>query len=681
MKRSLVFWMWNDRIEPEEVRRQIEEFHRKHVDGFFIHAMPEEFRPNDFPGGMPGYLSEHFFSMIGLAAECAAALDMELWLYDEGGWPSGTLNGRLTVEHPDLCMHHILPSGEIIAVPSRPDLLNREVTQLFIQATHEQYAKRLKPFFGKVIPGIFTDEPDFGVFDPQKSLPWSPVLAARFQERKGYEAKDAAMRIFRNGDQQARIDYCEVWCSLMADGYMHPLQEWCHANGLLFTGHFNGDDSVCNVKRLLGSDIFNVHQYFDMPGCDAIWRQIHPLMPESDLTRLTTSAAQGRRTISETFAVYGADLSLAEMKQVAAMQFVSGIGIVAPMAIHYSNCGGRQVTTCSNFFGADPRWENYAQFSDFLRRISKVSDRTTPIIKASVPFPVQELRAGNADTDIFSQGLTLARKQVTYDYAPDAPPVAGEPTPDLALSAPCLALRTRHLKSPRGERRILVNSGTAPLSCQFAAPAGFNVWFDPATGRRTPAIADRDGLLTLELPFGGAMVLLTLPGRAQKKASSPSVAAVSREISFRQDGLVRAFRAGENGLTEVFPVPATLPEDMCGTIRWNAEIDVVAVESVMLKLPQARRMICRLILNGKVIGTRLWGPYQWEFELTPGRNRLAVEVTGTPAAAMHAASHLQWLEARGFLNVYLQKCLKFEAPFADEKPLDGACLLSIGPQN
>ena len=67
MKRTLVFWMWNASLDEKEIRRQLTDFKSKGVDGFFIHPMPSEFRPADFPGGMPGYLSEHYFKKIGRA--------------------------------------------------------------------------------------------------------------------------------------------------------------------------------------------------------------------------------------------------------------------------------------------------------------------------------------------------------------------------------------------------------------------------------------------------------------------------------------------------------------------------------------------------------------------------------------------------------------------------------------
>ena len=672
MKSVLLFWMWNDELDPAEIRRQIGEFHRKGVEGFFIHPMPSEFRPDDFPGGMPGYLSEHFFAMVRVAVECAAELGMEAWLYDEGGWPSGILNGRLVAEHPELRMRHILPDGTLEVAPSRADLLNPETTAIFLRETHDKYAACLSEYLGTVVPGIFTDEPFFGKFRPGMTLPWSPGLAARFQKETGIDAREAAMRIHRGGESQLRREYCRAWVAQILDGYLLPIREWCHAHNMLSIGHFNGDDCVKNVQELLGGDFFAVQSGFDVCGCDAIWRQIHPLAPETDFSRLTSSAAQGRPTLSETFAVYGEDLSLAEMKQVAAMQFAAGIERIAPMAAHYSDRGGRQVTTVSNFFGADPRWGRYAHFSGFCRRMSGLFRRTAPLIKASVPFPRTGLQTGAYEGELFPDGLKLAVRQITFDYVPDAPePPANIPS-DVRLAAPCPALRTRHLKSPRGERLLLVNSGLDPIRFRFSAPKGFSVWYDPADGSRTPARPDADGMLSLELPFAGVMILLTVPGKPWSAAPAPA-ASERRPVAFRASGAVRMYQATPNGLVEL-PPPATLPERFCGTRRYEAQVDVPAAREATLVLPSALRAMIEFYANGELVGSKVWAPYSWKFTLRPGVNRLTLDVTGTPAAAMTSPEHVRYLEEHGFLNSYARTCAKFPALFPDEAPLDGAYL-------
>lgn len=670
--------MWNAPLDPEEIRRQIRDMHDKHIGGFFIHSMPEEFRPADFPGGMPGYLSEYYLKMIRVAVECAAEYGMDAWLYDEGGWPSGTLNGRLIEEHPELGGRFINSQGEISYSNSRPDLLNPEVIRIFIENTHEKYKEYVGDFFGTVIPGIFTDEPSFGSLKNEQYAGFSPILEERFKAEKGYDAKTAILKMLRDKDPDARQDYNEIWVKLIAENYIAPLRKWCHENNLILTGHLNGDDCVANMQWLLGSDIFTLLSGFDLPGCDAIWRQIHPLCPETDFTRVAASAAGNRPSISETFAVYGTDLALSEMRYTAAMQFVAGIQIVAPMALHYSNAGGRQITTVSNFSGADPRWKYFHHYSDFAIRMSKVFDRTEPVIKVTVPFKRRELQRGELDgtsygSELFKRGLALAARQITYDYQPDAPEFSGEITPDIEVLSPVPQLRTRHLKSPRGERRILVNAGLEALTVKFKAPAGFNAWYDPATGIRTAAAADENGLLTLELPFSGCMVLLTIPGKSRQITRNDSGKA-STALDFKFDRIVRQIKASPDGFIEVTP-EKECGEHFCGTKRYVAAVESEVSGKAQLILPEALRAMCTLKVNGSSAGERVWPPYCWDITLAPGNNQIELDISGTPDAAITAPEHLAYLKENSFDNVYFQRCGQFEKLFPAENPLANAVIV------
>lgn len=673
MKRSLVFWMWNAPLDKAVIRQQIIEMHEKHIGGFFIHPMPSEFRAADFPGGMPGYLSDEYFQMVRYAAECAAECGMDAWLYDEGGWPSGIVNGELMAQHPELGGRFINAKGEFTYSETRPDLLNPAVTQLFIDRVHEKYREYMGEYFGKSIPGIFTDEPSFGALRTPDYLVFSPILEARFNAEKNYDAREAAMRILNDNDPQARQDFNEIWVKLIVENYLTPIRQWCHKNDLLFTGHFNGDDCIDNMEFLLGSDIFSLLKELDVPGCDAIWRQIHPLMPETDFSRITSSAAKNKMTLSETFAVYGTDLSLAEMKYTAAMQFIAGIRMVAPMALHYSNSGGRQVTTVSNFYGADPRWEYFAHYCDFANRMSRVFDRTVPVIKTSVPFPKTALQRGECkDRNVFAKGLKLAAKQITYDYVPDAPEVPEQVETDVKLETPCPALRTRHLRSPRGERRIFVNSGLENITVKFSAPEGFNVWYDPTDGRHCPARADEKGLLELELPFGGCMVLLTIPGSGFKTVEKAENAE-NRPVGFNFKKVVRQIKGSPEGLAEVEP-DGKVDENFCGTLRYEAEVEAAAAQKCRLVLPEAKRAMCKLEVNGKNAGVKVWPPYIWEIELVPGKNRLQMDISGTPDAAFTAPEHVKYLQDNSFDNVYFKRCMTFEKLFPGENPLENARL-------
>lgn len=87
--RSIPFWSWDDKITEEEVVRQIGEMKRAGVGGFFIHSRI---------GLETEYLGRQWMRCVQAAVAEAARCGLNVWLYDEDRWPSGTAGGRVTAD-------------------------------------------------------------------------------------------------------------------------------------------------------------------------------------------------------------------------------------------------------------------------------------------------------------------------------------------------------------------------------------------------------------------------------------------------------------------------------------------------------------------------------------------------------------------------------------------------------
>ena len=92
--RPMPFWFWNDRIEEDEITRQMTRMKEQQVEAFFIHARH---------GLQTPYLSEEWFARIGHVLREAQRLEMGVWLYDENNFPSGYAGGRVLAENPAFC--------------------------------------------------------------------------------------------------------------------------------------------------------------------------------------------------------------------------------------------------------------------------------------------------------------------------------------------------------------------------------------------------------------------------------------------------------------------------------------------------------------------------------------------------------------------------------------------------
>ena len=78
------FWFLNDRLEEDELRRQLRDFRAHGVSAVVLH-------PRMGMDPAVAYLSPAFFTGLGAAIRAAAELDMRVVLYDEGMYPSGLI--------------------------------------------------------------------------------------------------------------------------------------------------------------------------------------------------------------------------------------------------------------------------------------------------------------------------------------------------------------------------------------------------------------------------------------------------------------------------------------------------------------------------------------------------------------------------------------------------------------
>ena len=450
--RPIPMWIWNGKLDIDMFLLQMDEMKRNGVEAFFIHPMPEEFRPNDFPDGLETeYLGEAYFEAVRQVVIHAAETDMKVWLYDEGGWPSGVNVGRVVAERPDLAgvMAHYNEAGQVeIRKRGYPvDLLNPETTQVFIRQVHEKYAEAVGEYFGTVIPGIFTDEPSFGGRVGGDEIPWTEKLPEIFKEKKGYELKLALPILFGLKAAQAlpeakRVqvicDFYHVITQLWRDSYFRPLQEWCHDHNLEFVGHLDADNELLG-HMTHGGDFFKAMECIDWPGIDVIWRQITPEMDVNDFPKYASSVAHVRskpRAISESFAVYGWDLTFGEMKWITDFQYLRGINALSPMAFYSDIRASRKIGGMSDQFCSNPLWRHYRDFADYVGRLSAACTAGKPATEVAVYYPIKSLWVGDIQT-VSARFTELSREllqdQIDHDYVDDDAICRAEISPDGTL--------------------------------------------------------------------------------------------------------------------------------------------------------------------------------------------------------------------------------------------------------
>lgn len=466
-------WIWNDRLDPEEVKRQLADMAAHGALSPMPLPEPKDFRPTNMPTRMePGYLTPEFFGTVRVVADEASRLGLRLWLYDEGGWPSGNACGQLVRAHPELGRQSLrrevraLAEGQVVGAPEsclasfidepdgsyarlspedriqirgpgrrqvtfsvtrhgwHADLMNPAATDAFIAMTHEGYRKAAGKHFGSAIPAIFTDEPYMG------DMPWTEGFAEAFMRDKGYDLRLHLPALYEGEGreaEQARIDYFDWWSRRFADAYFGRCRDWCRRSGILFSGHLNGEDETMGARKYGFGHAMRMMRQMDTPGVDAIWRQIWPGKRNHHFPKFASSVAHQQGTdwaITESYAVYGSGLTPEQMKWILDYQFVRGINLLDMIGYPYSTADWMIAGERPNYHPRNPLWDALKDFHAYAARLSYLMALGKPRITTALHFPIRDIWAGGRNAEAVAvahdaAAQALFERQCDFDLVDD----------------------------------------------------------------------------------------------------------------------------------------------------------------------------------------------------------------------------------------------------------------------
>ena len=174
---------------------------------------------------------------IVACAKEAEKLDMKAWVYDENGWPSGFVGGKLLKEENNrdkyiltregdydgsATVSYLVTQDELVRI-SKPDasienaiylnvyihtavstvdILNPKVVKQFLTMTHEAYKERFGKKFSDKIKGFFTDEPQYHRWH----TPYTDMIAKYWEEQYGEDILDSLGLLFVEKEVTVRFD-------------------------------------------------------------------------------------------------------------------------------------------------------------------------------------------------------------------------------------------------------------------------------------------------------------------------------------------------------------------------------------------------------------------------------------------------------------------------------------------
>lgn len=450
---SIPFWSWNDKLDPEELRRQIRNMHDLGMRGFFMHAR----------GGLETeYMSDEWFDCVKACIDEAKRLGMEAWAYDENGWPSGFAGGRL-LEEPDnhavfvegrLCSEFPAATDNTLAVyamektgiptvtdkpvhgckeyfcivtgtdSSYVDTMRDDVTEKFLTMTHGTYKHRLGGIFGSTsMPGFFTDEPQYYRW----KTPYSRKMEEWFLAEYGYSVKEALPALFFdfNGAEKHRYNYYRLINKKFTFGFAKKMYDWAEENGIKITGHFIEEYSLKGQMECCGA-IMPLYMYEHIPGIDYLGRGLRNDIGGKQIGSVCAQTGR-KKALTETFACCGWDVTPRELKKIAELQYSGGVNVMCQHLYPYSIRGQRK-RDYPAFYSEHSLWQSdMAEFNRYFNNLGAIlsmgeecADTLVihPIHSAWLKYNRYEKYGGIGELDNSLSDLTslLSGNQIAYHF-------------------------------------------------------------------------------------------------------------------------------------------------------------------------------------------------------------------------------------------------------------------------
>ena len=447
--RPLPFWSWNDKLEINKLLEQIDWMKENGIGGFFMHARS---------GLKTEYLSEEWMKCIDACTEYAKAKNMQAWVYDENGWPSGFVGGKL-LEDCENCdrylsykignydetatVSYIIDEEKLIRTTedlsekeylnvyehissSTADVLNPEVVEKFLNLTHNQYKKRYGKEFSEKLKGFFTDEPQYYRW----AWPYTKMVKEYFKEKYSEDILDNIGLLFvkKEGYRKFRYRYWSAMQELMINAFAKMTYEWCEGNGVKLTGHYIQENSL-GEQMLCCGGIMPFYEYESIPGIDWLGRRCDNPIAARQVVSVAKQLSRDK-VLGEIYACCGWDVTPKELKQLTEYLYANGLNISCQHLLPYSERGTRIHDFPAHYYKNNP-WinENFKEFNDYFTNLGALFSEYQEQVRVAVIHPIkscyfdytrdvedEELSKNEIDISLLELVKKLERNGINYHF-------------------------------------------------------------------------------------------------------------------------------------------------------------------------------------------------------------------------------------------------------------------------
>ena len=445
--RATPFWAWNCKLEEEELLRQIDVFGEMGFGGFHMHSRSGMATP---------YLGEEFMHMVKVCTEKAKKKGMLSWLYDEDRFPSGAAGGCITKDR-SLRSRHILFSkktydtvpmevgiregktyllatfdvilngeGRLLSyrnisekedvtgekwfvyvkvADDNPwyngqayvDTLSKKAIRKFIDVTYEAYEGTLGEEFGKTVPAIFTDEPQFvrketadrARSDEEIKLPWTPDFPETYMAAYGEDIVSFLPELRWDkcdGYSHSRYRYHDHVCERFVSAFVDQCGGWCKEHGVALTGHMMEEPTLTSQTHALG-EAMRCYRGMEIPGIDILENDIE--LGNAKQAESVKNQFGRRGMLAELYGVTGWGFDFRGHKFQGDWLAALGVTVRVPHLSWVTMKGMAKRDYPATFNYQNPWHTEYRVMEDHYARLATVLTRGKPVVKVGVIHPIE----------------------------------------------------------------------------------------------------------------------------------------------------------------------------------------------------------------------------------------------------------------------------------------------------
>ena len=297
------------------------------------------------------------------------------------------------------------------------DTLQKHVIESFVKITHDRYKECVGDEFDKLVPSIFTDEPQFRQkknlatpYDTRGSvLPFTTDFDDTFKASYGYSIVDTLPEVFfEKADgvaSQPRYHYHDHIAERFASAFSDTVGKWCDENGIAMTGHMMQEPTLATQTCSLG-DCMRSYRGFTIPGIDMLCDRRELTTAKQCQSAVHQYGREG--AMSELYGVTDWDFDFKGHKLQGDWQAALGITLRVPHLFWVSMHGEAKRDYPASIGYQSPWYKEYKYIEDHFARVNTALTRGKPDVKIAVVHPVESywLRYGpNSQTTLYREEL------------------------------------------------------------------------------------------------------------------------------------------------------------------------------------------------------------------------------------------------------------------------------------